>query len=113
KETLLTSHQGSSQFSGHLAPDGRTVYVVFDKDRDLAAFGRIQIGPDGRPGAIELLASRDDAELQTAKPNRQGTQVLLVWNVAGRIDLSFFDPGTGKFSAGPTLPAEIADADEV
>jgi len=113
KETLLTSHQDLAQFSGHLAPDGRTVYLTYDRDRDLAAFGRIRIGPDGRPGAIELLASRDDAELQTAKPNRKGTLVVLVWNVAGRIELSFFDPGTGKLSAGPALPAEIADADDL
>jgi dipeptidyl aminopeptidase/acylaminoacyl peptidase len=111
KEILLTPHEGLAQFSGHLARDGRTVYLAFDRDRDLAGFGRIRIGPDGRAGPIELLASRDDAELQNAKPNRQGSQVVLVWNVAGRTDLSFFDPKTGKLSAGPTLPAEIADAD--
>jgi dipeptidyl aminopeptidase/acylaminoacyl peptidase len=113
KETLLTPHEGLAQFSGHLAPDGHAVYLEFDKDRDLAAFGRIRIASDGSPGPIELLASRDDAELQNAKVNRQGSQVVLVWSFAGRTELSFFDPETGKLSAGPTLPAEIADADEL
>lgn len=113
KEILLTPHEGSAQFSGHLTLDGRTVYLEFDKDRDLAAFGQIRIGIDNRPGPIELVASRDDGELQNAKVNRQGSRVVLVWNVAGRTELSFFDPKTGKLSAGPTLPAEIADADDL
>jgi dipeptidyl aminopeptidase/acylaminoacyl peptidase len=113
KEILLTPHDRLAQFSGHLALDGRTVYLEFDKDRDQAAFGRIRIGADGKPGAIELLASRDDGELQNAKVNRQGSRVVLVWNVAGRTELAFFDPRTGKLSAGPILPAEIADADDL
>ncbi len=113
KETLLTNHQGVAQFSGHLAPDGRTVYLEFDQDRDLAAFGRIRIAQNGQPQPIELLGSRDDAELQNAKVNRQGTQVVLVWNVAGRTELSFFDTRAGTTTDGPTLPAEIVDADEM
>jgi dipeptidyl aminopeptidase/acylaminoacyl peptidase len=113
KEILLTPHEGLAQFSGHLTPDGHTVYLEFDKDRELAAFGRIRIGPDSHPGSIELLASRGDAELQSAKPNRQGTQVVLVWNAAGRTELSFFDARTGAMSDAPTLPAEIVDADEM
>ena len=112
KETLLTPHEGLAQFSGHLTPDGRTVYLEFDKDRDLAAFGRIRVTPDG-PQPIELLTSRNDAELQNAKLNRQGTTVVLVWNVAGRTELSFFDTRTGTMTDGPALPAEIVDADEM
>jgi dipeptidyl aminopeptidase/acylaminoacyl peptidase len=113
KEILLTPHDGLAQFSGHLSLDGRTVYLEFDKDRDLAAFGQIRIGADGRPGPIELLASRDDGELQNAKVSRPGSRVVLVWNVAGRTEISSFDPKTGKLSAGPALPAEIADADDL
>ncbi len=113
KETLLTAHTGLAQFTGHLAPDGRTVYLVFDKDRDLSAFGRVQIGSDGQPSPIELVASRDDAELQNAKVNRQGTTVVLVWNVAGRTELSFFDTRSGQVTPGPQLSVEVADADEL
>ena len=113
KEILLTAHTGMAQFTGHLAPDGRTVYLVFDKDRDLPAFGRIRISLSGVPGPIELLASRDDAELQNVKVNRQGTKAILVWNVAGRAELSFFDPATNQVTPGTRLPVEIADADEM
>jgi dipeptidyl aminopeptidase/acylaminoacyl peptidase len=113
KETLLTRHEGLAQFSGRLTPDARTTYVAFDEGRDRSAFGRIRIAADGRPGPIELLAGRDDADLQTARPNRQGTLVALVWNVAGRSELAFYDPGTGTMQPGPALPAEIAHADQM
>jgi dipeptidyl aminopeptidase/acylaminoacyl peptidase len=113
KETLLTAHTGLAQFTGHLAPGGRTAYLVFDQDRDLSAFGRVQIGSDGQPSPIELVASRDDAELQNAKVNRKGTMVVLVWNVAGRTELSFFDTRSGHVAPGPQLSVEIADADEL
>jgi dipeptidyl aminopeptidase/acylaminoacyl peptidase len=39
--------------------------------------------------------------------------VVLVWNVAGRTELSFFDTRSGHLAPGPQLSAEIADADEL
>ena len=65
RETLLTPHSGPGSFSGKLSPDGRTVYMMSNKDRDLLAFARIRIGADGKPGPIELVAERSDAELSS------------------------------------------------
>ena len=55
-ETLLTPHTGPGTFSGELAPDAKTVYLVSNKDRDLLAFARIRLGANGSPGPIEVIA---------------------------------------------------------
>ena len=111
KETLLTPHDGPGAFGGiGFSPDGRTVYLVSNKDRDLTAFARVRLGQDDQPGPIEVLAARDDGELAGAEMNEQGTLVALLWNIAGRSELSFYDTGAGKTKPGPKLPAEIAGA---
>jgi dipeptidyl aminopeptidase/acylaminoacyl peptidase len=107
QETLLTPHTGPGTFSGELSPDGRTVYLVSNKDRDLLAFSRIRIDADGSAGPIEVLAERPDAEADGFTLNEQGTLAALVWNVAGRSELSFIDLPAGTVTKGPELPAEI------
>ncbi len=111
KETLLTPHDGPGGFGGiGFSPDGRTVYLVSNKDRDLSAFARVRLGQDDQPGPIEVLAARDDGELAGAEMNKQGSELALLWNIAGRSELSFYDTGAGKTKPGPKLPAEIAGA---
>ena len=107
KETLLTKHEGVALFNGELSPDGDTVYVTSNKDRDLFAFGRIRISRDGAPSAIEILAERTDAELDGFRLNKQGTMAALSWNIKGRSELSFYDLKRGKEMAGPKIPGEI------
>jgi dipeptidyl aminopeptidase/acylaminoacyl peptidase len=107
KDTLITKHDGVAEFSGEIAPDGRTAYIGTNKDRDLMAFGRIKIAADGTPGNIEILAERKDAELDGIRMNEQGTLAALVWNVKGRSELSFYDLVQNKQIPGPKLPGEI------
>jgi dipeptidyl aminopeptidase/acylaminoacyl peptidase len=108
KELNLTSHEGPGEFSGLFSADGRTVYLASNKDRDLEAFGKEPIGAGDKHANIEMIASRDDAELGDFQINEQGTQAVLIWNVAGKSDLAFVDLRTGKMTAGPPLPNEIA-----
>src|SRR4030095_13193340 len=113
KETLLTPHDGPGGFGGiRFSPDGRTCYLVSNKDRDLTALARVRLDQNDQPGPIEVLAARDDGELGGAEMNEQGTVVALLWNIAGRSELSFYDTATGKTTTGPKLPAEIAVAPE-
>ena len=108
KEMLLTPHDGPGQFGGiSFSPDGRTVYLVSNKDRDLTALARVRLGVDDQPGPIEVLAARDDGELGGAVMNEQGTSLALLWNVAGRSELNFYNTATGKMAPGPKMPAEI------
>lgn len=107
-ETLLTPHSGPGTFFGELAPDARTVYLASNKDRDLTAFARVRLAEGGAAGPIEIIAERADAELGSFTVNDQGTLAALVWNVAGRSELSFVDLASGTGTTGPELPAEIA-----
>lgn len=107
KETLLTPHEGPGSFFGAFSPDGKSVYLATDKDRDLRAFGRISI-VDGKPGAIETVASRPDAELDNFEIDDQGRRAALVWNVAGRSEMELLDLRNGKVESRPKLPAELA-----
>ena len=107
KDTLITKHDGVAQFFGELAPEGATAYLGTNKDRDLTAFGRIKIAADGAPGNVEVLAERQDGELDGLRVNKQGTVVVLLWNVKGRNEISFYDLVQNKQIPGPKLPGEI------
>jgi len=108
KETLLTPHDGPGEFDGiSFSRDGRSIYLVSNKDRDLTALARVRLNQNGEPGPIEVLAARNDGELGSAVMNEQGTSIALVWNIAGRSELNFYDIATGKMVPGPKLPSEI------
>ena len=110
KETLLTPHTGPGTFSGMLAPDAKTVYLISNKDRDLMAFARIRIGSDRSAGAIDIIAERPDVEAEAFTINEQGTLAALFWNVAGKSELSFVDLRSGAITKGPELPTELIGA---
>ena len=108
RETLLTTHDGPGQFDGiSFSPDGRSIYLVSNKDRDLTTLARVKLNQNGEAGPIEVLAARNDGELGSAVMNEQGTSIALVWNIAGRSELTFYDSATGKTVPGPKLPSEI------
>lgn len=108
KESLLTPHDGPGSFGGGLfAPDGRTIYLTSNKDRDLSAFARVRLDAANRPSDVEVIAARDDGEASFAVMNEAGTTLAFVWNVAGKSELAFYDIATGKVTTGPKLPAEI------
>jgi dipeptidyl aminopeptidase/acylaminoacyl peptidase len=107
-ETILTPHDGTATFGGGVfAPDRRMIYLSSDHGHDLATFARIVISPGDQPGQIEVLAARDDAELDQFAVSQDGTIAALVWNVAGRSELDFFDLASGELSVGPKLPPEL------
>ena len=102
KEALLTPHEGPGSFgSAWFTPDGQTIYFISNKDRDLTAFARVRLGKEGRPGDVEVIAARDDAEAAGSSMNDEGTNLALLWNVAGKNELAFFDIKAGKASPGP------------
>jgi dipeptidyl aminopeptidase/acylaminoacyl peptidase len=108
-ETLLTPHEGKAETGwGELSPDGRTVYVVSNIDRDRLAFGTIEIGADGKPSPIRYLAERDDAVAESAVLSDDGRTAALVWNAGGRSELAWLDTATGAVRPGPKLPFDLA-----
>jgi dipeptidyl aminopeptidase/acylaminoacyl peptidase len=108
-ELLLTPHEGPGAFfGGFLSPDGSAVYLSSNLDRDLGAFARVRIGAGGAPGPVEVLAARDDAELDGFALTDDGGTAALLWNAAGRSELAFLDLASLTVKAGPELPGEIA-----
>jgi dipeptidyl aminopeptidase/acylaminoacyl peptidase len=107
-DTLLTPHEGLAQYFGVIAKDGRAVYLGTNEGRDLTAFARVRLDPNGKAGKIEVLRERPDAELDGVRVNDQGTLAALIWNVAGRSEFELFDLQAGKAIPTPKLPAEIA-----
>ena len=114
-ETRLTPHEGPGSFGGgYFSPDGRTIYLSSNKDREFVAFARVRLDEKGgdlaSAGPIEVLAARDDAELQSFAVSHDGATAALVWNAAGRCELAFVDLASGEVSAGPALPAEVVSS---
>ena len=108
REVHLTPHTPPASFgAAAFAPDGRTLYLSTNDDRDLAALGRIRLDVEGRPGRIEIVAERAGSELDGFTLDEQGKLAILQWNVAGRAALEFYDLATGKRSPGPELPNEL------
>ncbi|MCA1624018.1 MAG: S9 family peptidase, partial [Acidobacteria bacterium] len=109
KEALLTPHEGPGSFGGaQFTPDGRTIYFASNKDRDLLALARVKIDENGQPGAIETVAAREDGELSGGVMSDDGAMMVLIWNIAGRSELAFYDLKNNRITVGPKLPAEIA-----
>jgi hypothetical protein len=73
REVLLTPHADRSQFGGGLFSDARTVWLRSNRDSDLLGLARVRLGPDGSPGPLELVARRDDAELDEVALSDDGT----------------------------------------
>ncbi|MDH3991957.1 MAG: S9 family peptidase [Gammaproteobacteria bacterium] len=110
-EQLLTPHVGVALSQSPLWLDNDTVVFASNVDREMLALARVEI-TDGKPGELEFLAGRDDAELASMDKLADG-RLLLNWNAAGRSELAYFDPATGEMTPGPKLPAEIAGGPEV
>lgn len=109
QEHLLTPHDGPGSFErGLFSPDGRTIYLSSNQNRELIAFACVSLTADHQPGPIEVLAERDDAELQEFALNEEGTLAALLWNVAGRNELAFLNLRSNEVTAGPQLPGELA-----
>jgi dipeptidyl aminopeptidase/acylaminoacyl peptidase len=110
QEQLLTPHDGPGSFThGVFSPDGQTVYLITNKDRDLRAFGRVMIGPNGAPGPIEVLAAREDAELETFTVAENGATAALLWNVAGQSELDLRDLSATEATRRVALPSTLAE----
>lgn len=106
-ETHLTPHEGPASFDGRLAPDGKSVFVSTNAGREMTAFGRIDIA-GAKPRPVEILAEREDADLASFVVDEAGKTAVLLWNVAGRSELSIYDVKKKTLSPGPALPGEIA-----
>jgi dipeptidyl aminopeptidase/acylaminoacyl peptidase len=88
-ETHLTPHAGQSQYFAARIADGE-VWLIADQDRELLGLAKIALGKSG-PGALEYIATRDDAELEGLRFSDDGALLAFVWNVAGVDELEIVE----------------------
>ncbi len=115
QELVLTPHEPPGDFSGgRFSPDGDSVYMSSNKDRDRTAFARVRLRRDEdgttAAGPIEVLAARDDAELQGFELDDAGTVAVLHWNVAGRSELELYDLVHDMRRPGPQLEPDTVSS---
>jgi dipeptidyl aminopeptidase/acylaminoacyl peptidase len=113
RETRLTPHSGPGSFNEAVfASDGGTVYFTSDKDRDRVALARVRLSrsPGEAPaaGVVEVIAARDDADLEDFQLSEDGHTAALLWNAAGRSEVGFLDLATMAQAGAPALPGEVA-----
>ncbi|HSK98484.1 MAG TPA: hypothetical protein VK891_17795, partial [Euzebyales bacterium] len=91
---------------GHFSADGATVYARTDAGRDLAALAALPTDdPDGGP---QLIAARDDAELESFTVSADRTTACLLWNVNGGCsDVTLLDLRTGAERPLPARPGDV------
>jgi dipeptidyl aminopeptidase/acylaminoacyl peptidase len=108
KESLLTPHRppGSNEF-GYFSPDGNTIYLSSNAGREFVGLGRVKLDQHGKPGAIESIAARDNADLQEFLISPDGKLAVLNWNVEGKSELELFDLAARKVLRRIELPTEI------
>jgi dipeptidyl aminopeptidase/acylaminoacyl peptidase len=107
-ETLLTPHEGpGNNEDAKFAADGKSIYIVTDHERELKALVRVGLAEDGALGTREMIAAREDAELNDFVLSEDGTIAALVWNVAGRNEIALIELATLKPLPSPKLPIEI------
>jgi len=107
-EQLITPHEGVAVSGNAVFVDNDTILLGTNIDREMLSLGRIEIDQDGVAGSIRIIAEREDAELNGVDLFARNSRVALMWNAAGRSELTFFSLEDGTSSKGPPLPAEIA-----
>jgi dipeptidyl aminopeptidase/acylaminoacyl peptidase len=107
KEKLLTPHEGPGTYNGVFSPAGDVVWISSNGGRDRLAFGRIVLAVDGKPGPIEIVAAREDAELASFAIDDKGEKAVLLWNVAGRHEMQIEDLLRMRVTATPKLPGDL------
>ncbi len=107
-EILLTRHTPPALFGdARFGASADVVYLAGNPNRDFAAFGVVKITGESA-GPFTVLASRDDAELDSAELTHGASRAVLSWNRAGRNEISLFNFASMKETPAPKLPGDIA-----
>ncbi|MFI6441702.1 S9 family peptidase [Streptomyces sp. NPDC050759] len=98
------------QWIGRFSPDGRTLWLRSDADREYAALFAVALGADGTPRGRTVVAERADSGLELLAMAHDGRTAVLAWNVRGASELEVVEtsPGHGApDAAGPARPVPL------
>ncbi|MDR6974164.1 dipeptidyl aminopeptidase/acylaminoacyl peptidase [Streptomyces sp. 3330] len=99
---------------GRFSPDGRTLWLRSDAEREYAALLAVALGADGLPHGTSVMAERQDSDLDLLAFSHDGRTAALSWNERGESRLELVDPlPTRRAPYGPLpttavpLPHEV------
>ena len=67
----------------------------------MTRLGRISLGEDGLAGPIETALERDDAEVHGFAMSKDGSTVIIAWNMCGLSEMSIVDLKSGRIVDSP------------
>ncbi|GGF40098.1 S9 family peptidase [Subtercola lobariae] len=87
-----------------------TAYLATEVGAQRHRLVALPLGPNGWRGVPQVLAERDDAELEALDADDAGRLLLMVWNRAGTSEIELFDTTTGVRIGVPELPGLVASS---
>ena len=95
QELHLTPHDGPGSFGGGQFASDRQIYLWSDRAGDRIVLAKLAINDRHEIESEEIVAQRDDADVQEFKLSPDKTTAAVLWNVAGRTTLEFIDLDSG------------------
>ncbi|MFD9389456.1 S9 family peptidase [Streptomyces sp. NPDC060000] len=95
---------------GRFAPDGRTLWLRSDAEREYAALLAVTLGTDGRPHGRSVAAERPDSDLDLLAWSQDGRTAALSWNERGASRLELVDTSPAHrapYGPLPTTPVPL------
>ncbi|MFF3334507.1 S9 family peptidase [Streptomyces sp. NPDC002888] len=95
---------------GRFSPDGRTLWLRSDADREYAALLAVVLGTDGEPHGMSVVAERQDSDLDLLVLSHDGRTAALSWNERGasRLELvETFPTRQAPHGPLPTTPVPL------
>ncbi|NEA63410.1 alpha/beta fold hydrolase [Streptomyces sp. SID12488] len=95
---------------GRFSPDGLTLWLRSDADREYAALFAVTLDADGGPRERTVVLQRDDQELELLAMAHDGRTAALVWNAQGAGELELVETSPAHHapdSAGPPRPVSL------
>ncbi|MGW0719252.1 S9 family peptidase [Streptomyces sp. NPDC002778] len=102
---------------GRFSPDGRTLWLRSNAEREYAALVAVALDAGGRPQSTSVAAERDGNDLELLALAHDGYTAALAWNVQGASELELVetfptgqasdDTGAASDDTGPPRPLPL------
>jgi dipeptidyl aminopeptidase/acylaminoacyl peptidase len=90
---------------GRFSPDGLTLWLRSDADREYAALFAVALGADGEPYGRSVVAERAHQGLELLSMAQDGRTAVLAWNAQGASELELFETHAAEPVPGGIGPA--------
>jgi acetyl esterase/lipase len=90
---------------GRFSPDGRTLWLRSNADREYAALFAVALDADGMPHGVSVVAEREGTDLELLALAHDGRTAALAWNVQGASELELVETFPTRQAPDRTGPA--------